>query len=162
MTQDGIYVAAANSVVYVTNAVLRENQFAGFRADAGLEAVLDGVHAEANADVGVLADSGAKVTVTASVISRSFFGAQAASGGQTSDLMITRSTLTGNEFSFVVASTAGSERLVSDGNAINDSFSEAFHYAIGLGTEIIYAAGNNTVGFNNSIQNGPLTPIGTH
>jgi hypothetical protein len=72
MTQDGIYVAAANSVVYVTNAVLRENQFAGFRADAGLEAVLDGVHAEANADVGVLADSGAKVTVTASVISRSF------------------------------------------------------------------------------------------
>jgi len=160
MSKYGIYASATGSMVNVSNTVLRENGFAGFKADAVLQAVLAGVHAESN-DTGVYATSGAKVTVSDSVVSGSFFGAEAAGNGGASELMVTRSTLAGNSYGLVVAATTGSARLVADANAMNESSSETFHFA-GFGTEIIYTVGNNSVGFTSSLTNGVLTSIGPH
>lgn len=163
MNKYGIHAGAPNSFVTATNTVLRENGFYGFVADAVLEAVVDGVHAESNGNAGVLADDGAKVTVSNSVISRGAFGAQAAGGSPASDLMITRSMITGASFSLVVAAQPGNiARIAADGVTLNNADSVAFHFAGLSGTEVIYTAGNNTVGFNNGIADGALTPIGTH
>ncbi len=161
MSQYGIYASATNSTVNVSRSVLRENGFAGFKADAVLQAVLAGVHAESNS-TGVYATSGARVTVTDSVLSGSFFGAEAAGNGAASELMVTRSTLAGNSYGLVVAAITGSARLVSDGNAINEASTEAFHFGALGATEIIYTTGNNSIGFTGSLANAALTLIGTH
>jgi len=143
MLGDGISAVAPDSTVIIKNTVSRDNGYAGIGAYQG-----------------------ARVTITNSVVANS--GAVGvdvgAPLGAVTDVLVTRSTISDTPIGFQVNSgTGGTARLVSDGNAINNVATTAFAFHGGLGTELIYTSGNNTVGFNNGIvTGGTLTPIGTH
>jgi hypothetical protein len=161
----GIVASAGGSKVTVRNAVVRNNSV-GFRASGDLDAMIDSVYFNDSYNFGVNARLGARVTVANSTFFSNFVTSveTSALSSVLTDVMVTHSTISGSLYGLrVSASTGGVARLVSDGNAINNSPSTAFLFMQDGGTEIIYTAGNNTVGFNNGIvAGGVLTPIGTH
>jgi hypothetical protein len=140
MFADGI-VVTSNSTVTVKNTVTRDN------------------------GVGIAAIEGSRVTVANSVLANNanvglLVGA---TPGTVTDVMVTRSTITGSPIGLQAdAYAGGTARLVSDGNVINNTTTAAFTFT-GPGTKVIYTSGTNTVGFNNAIVTGDvLTSIGTH
>lgn len=139
----GIRAVAVSSTVTVKNTVVRDNSGAGVSAGAGSRVTIANSVLANNVDVGVHV-SASSATVT--------------------DVMVTRSTITGSAIGLAVSAASGATaRLVSDGNAINNASFAAFLFLGGAGTETIYTSGNNTVGFNNQIVfGGALTPIGMH
>jgi hypothetical protein len=142
----------------VKNTMLRDNSV-GFEASGSVNATLDGVHAHANLGNGIGADSGSKVTVSNSVLADNDTGVNTtSSGGTTTDVMVTHSTITGSVIGIEANAGAGSTtRIVADGNAINNVGSAFYWGALG---PLIYSPGNNTIGFNNNILNGgTLTPL---
>jgi len=163
---DGIHVDAPNSRVVVRNTVLRANTFTGFSTDGAINATLDGVRSDDNGINGVLATNGSRVTVTNSVLTNNGVAAvfANASGGTTTDVMVSHTTIAGSSMGFVVSAVAaGTASLVSDSNAINDVTSAAFFFTGLGGTENIYSSGTNTVSFNSPLlSGGSLSPIGQH
>jgi hypothetical protein len=143
MPGSGIIANAPNSIVTVKNTVIRDNGGNGVGTAAG-----------------------SRVTIADSVLANNgLAGVSAgASAGFVTDVMVTRSIIDWSPIGLQVGSgTGGTARLVSDGNVINNAATVAFDFQGGLGIELIYTSGNNTVGFNNAIvSGGALTPIGMH
>src|SRR5262249_18004249 len=118
-------------------------------------ASLDTVHAVENSR-GVVANNGAKVTVSDSVLANNSDGfVVGAFSGTFSDGLITRSTVSGGLRGVSAKSIVGSNiaRLVVDTTTINEA-STAFYLDAGGATATIYSPNNNTVGFNDNIVAG--------
>jgi Right handed beta helix region len=142
-----ISASAPNSVITVRNSTLRRSA-RGFQAINSVVATLDGVRMYDNTGFGVLALTGSKVTVANSVIANSSPAAQAASlAAGLTDLTVTRTVIARSDIAIsALALPGGTARVVSDGNTIAEAL-EAFHFYGSGGTELIYTAGNNSVGF---------------
>ena len=143
MSSDGIRAVAPGSTVAIMSTVTRDN-----------------------GGVGVSVAAGASVTISNSVLAnngtRGVFAS--AGGGVVTDVMVTRSTITGSNYGIEVASDlGGTTRVISDANVINKVVFAAFCFGGGGGAQTIYTADNNTVGFGSGVASGgSLTSIGTH
>jgi hypothetical protein len=165
---NGIDAAAPNSVVDVKSTVIRDAHY-GFAAIAfgGTEATLDGLHIVAK-NAGISALYGGQITVTNTVVVMESGGAGISSWantGDTSDVMVSHSTISGGDYGFRVnALPGGTARVVSDGNAINNTKIAAFSFVGSGGTEQINTSGTNTLGSSVAavVVGGALTPIGQH
>jgi len=158
----GINASAAGSTLYVRNTVIRLTGSSGVSVGGSLVAMLDGLHIESSGLYGIIANNGVRVTLANSTIANSSqAGVDAYSG---SDVLVSRTIIDGGQTGIRVLAIPGySTRAVADGVTINRSQQAAFVFSGGGGTELIYSAGNNTVGYNNGIvEGGALTPIGVH
>jgi hypothetical protein len=185
VTQGAIYAHAPNSKVTVKNTVLRGAGY-GFFAIDNVTATLDGVHAKGMANSGVISASGARVTVSNSVLTGNLHGAtvvaqcgihgpdgdrQLRSGrqhavgiiaqtfapGGTSFLTLKNSMVSDNQTGIWSNQWVASMVMaVLDGNAITGNNDGVF---IG-GSAVIQSRGNNTLEFNtNDVVGGALTPV---
>jgi hypothetical protein len=112
-----------------------------------------------NNGYGVRAETGSKVTVANSVIADTGLSGVEAEGTGLTDLTVTRSVITRCPYGLTVrAFPGGTARIVSDGNTITEA-TTAFSFSGYGGTELIYTAGNNIVGFvSNVVAGGALSP----
>lgn len=162
----GINASATGSTLYVRNTVIRSIGYTGVSLGVSLGgsmvATLDGLRIESPGSYGVLVNYGVRVTLANSTIANSSqAGVDAYSG---SDVMVSRTIIDGGLTGLRVLAIPGYlTRAVADGITINRSQQAAFVLSGGGGTELIYSAGNNTVGYNNGIvEGGALTAIGVH
>jgi len=163
---NGVDAAAPNSVVTVRNTVIRDVLY-GFYAIAGTDATLDGLNILAK-NGGIEANFGGRITVTNTVVVMLSGGRGIlawATMGDTTEVMVSHSTISGGDAGFAVFSVVGgTARVVSDGNAINNLKVAAFSFVGGGGTELIYTSGTNTLGPSVAAiaVGGALTSIGQH
>lgn len=164
---NGIDAAAVNSVVTVRNTVIRDVLY-GYGAIGTAESTLDGLHIVAK-NVGVSAIYGSRVTIsnTVVVMLAGVGIASWANAGETTDVMVSHSTISGGDYALKVNALppvniipGGTARLVSDGNAINNTKIAAFYFVGSGGTELTYTSGTNTLGSNvaAAVVGGSLTP----
>jgi parallel beta helix pectate lyase-like protein len=129
MGGDGVSVDANFSQVTVKDSLLRGNGLAGVAA-------------------GALGGLDIRVTVSGSTFVNNFEAVGVFAFGDQITATVTRSVVTGNGTGFQVqASSGASASIVSDGNTITYASVAAFFFTMAGGTEVIYTAGNNTVGY---------------
>jgi len=164
----GILVSATNSTVSIGSTVLRNNHSAIVaQPDANTRTFIDEIYVSGYQGEGISVGPGT-ATVSNSVIANggpNAIGVLSSTISANSDVMVTRSVITGSQYGVETFSDFGnSTRMVVDGSAINLVTSAAFSFNNGGGTEIIYSPGNNTIGFNNGIVTGGVltTPCCLH
>ena len=155
----GILSYAAGSKVVVKDTVLRDNGV-GFYADGSTVAVLDGVQIRGNQSFGAFLAGGAHATVSNSILSNNASGAYVFSGRSPTELVVTRSVVTGNKNGLSVhAFSLQTGSLVSDGNVVTNN-DIAFAFPAGGYGVTIYTRQNNTVQYNGTnVSGGVLTPL---
>ena len=152
------------SSVTIKNTVLRDNVF-GFFANGPVTAALDGMRAVNNSQIGVVAETGSRVSVSNSVLASNATGVRAHSSGDPTSVMVTHSIVTGSAIGFEVNALSGSiVSVVSDANVIDFVSDTVFKFAGSGGNEAIFTRGNNTLGyFNHDITPGhALTPLAVY
>jgi hypothetical protein len=155
----------------VRNTVIRDVHY-GYGAIGTAESTLDGLHIVAK-NVGVSATYGARVTVTNTVVVMlGGWGISSwANTGEMTDVMVSHSTISGGDYGPGVNALppvnvipGGTARMVSDGNAINNTKIAAFYFVGSGGTELIYTSGTTTLGSSVAAPavGGTLTLVGMY
>jgi len=162
MQNAGVFapLVAANSVT-IKNTVLRDN-FYGFYGVGPVTAALDGVRV-VNSQIGIVAETGSRISVSNSVLASNATGVRAHSSGDPTSVMVTHSIVTGSAVGVEVNALTGSiVSAVSDANVIDFVSDTVFKFAGEGGNEAIFSRGNNTLGyFNHDVTSGhALTPLG--
>ena len=159
-------IEASAGAVSVRHAVLRDSG-TGFDATGAVVAVLDGVHAERNS-IGVRANSGARLTVTNSVLAWNATGGHAlAAGGAITRLTVSHSTIQGRngEASNIQglraeATATSGVTIIVDANVIMGS-GNSLVFANAGGEEVMFTRQNNVIfDTTEAVRDGTLLNLG--
>ena len=130
----GIAVSATSSQTVIDHSVLRNDGFGGV----------------------IVSGSGPiRASISNSTLANSVNAVAVASSGGGVSVSASHSTVTGNGIGFQVqASTGASASVLSDGNSISYASFAAYNFINAGGSEIVYTAGNNAIGYVGVLANG--------
>jgi hypothetical protein len=144
-----VFANAAGSKLTIKDSVLR-NSATGLYLANSTKATLDRVRIENNANGGVEAGSGPRMTISNSVFSGNGVGidVSASSAGESTYATIAQSVISHSIIGLrLTQGASATTQAIVDGNTITDN-GQAINFGSGGGTPTAYSRGNNTLKFN--------------